>query len=300
MAGKKPKRSFPIRAIRYGFRVPGRILNRFVIHPVVGRWLNTSNLSLYVYDERRDLLRKVAHAERLNWVLSTDKVCDAVPWLDRIEPLLNEDDVVFDVGANIGVVADWFAQRCGFVHAFEPFPENITSMEIHTNLRQLKNIMIHKFSLGKTETKMKLFVKGFHGHHSLGDVDNSPTIGHLNVDVKTIDNVSAELGIETIDLLKIDVEGFEADVLQGASSMLKEKRIGLIIFEVKESLLKSIEKTSAEVFKPLLDAGYSILHLDGEVLTGAALENPVDSDYLACLEPQVIQARLGDSIHPLE
>ena len=300
MTDKKSKRSFPLRAIRYGFRIPGRILNRFVIHPAVGRWLKSSNLNLYVYDGERDLLRKVAHAERLNWVLSTDKACDAVPWLDRVEPLLKDSDVVFDVGANIGVVAHWFAKRCSFVHAFEPFPTNITSIETQTELRNVDNMKIHRYSLGKTETKMDLFVKGFHGHHSLGDVDNSPTVGHMQVDVKTIDNVCVEHGIEVIDFLKIDVEGFEADVLQGAKAMLQEKRISLVVFELKEALLKSIEKTSDEVFKPLLDAGYSILHLGGEILAGASLENPVDGDYLACLGPQEIQARLGDSIHPLE
>ena len=110
-------------------------------------------------------------------------------------------------------------------------------------LRNSSNISLHQYALGREETQMQLHVKGFHGHHSLGDVDNSPTVDKILVDVRTMDTVFEELNLNRIHFLKIDVEGFESDVLTGASSLLAEKKIDYILFELQETLLQSIERT---------------------------------------------------------
>ena len=58
-----------------------------------------------------------------------------------------------------------------------------------------------------------------------------------------MDTVFEELNLNRIHFLKIDVEGFESDVLTGASSLLAEKKIDYILFELQETLLQSIERT---------------------------------------------------------
>ena len=121
-------------------------------------------------------------------------------------------------------------------------------------------------ALGKEETTMQLYVKGFHGHHSLGDAANSPTVEKVDVKVRTLDSYCSEKGIQSIAFLKIDVEGFEEDVLLGANSLLKSQNIGLILFEIREKILTSVGRKGSAVFAPLLDNGYKVISFIGNII----------------------------------
>jgi len=289
------KDSLPFRAVRYGFRLPGLLYTRFVTQPQVDRWLKDSQLDLYVHDPERGLLRPVTRSERLKWTMCEGLACDAVHWLDRVEPLLSADDVVFDVGANIGTVANWFSERTSAVYAFEPHPDNLEVIKRQNELRRTKNINLHSFALGRESETMQLHVKGFHGHHSLGDAANSPTVGKIDVEVKTIDGFCDEHGIARIDFLKIDVEGFEEDVLLGAAKILGSQDIGVVLFEIREAILDSVNRSAVSVFAPLLDSGYSVFDLNGHILCGEELVKPVDGDYLAAVDAEAVAKRLADS-----
>lgn len=278
----------------YGLKTPGRIFNRFLLFPLLDRKITNSNLELFVYDKERGLMRPLNYGERLNWTLDSGKVCDAVPWLDRIEPLLSKEDIVFDVGANMGIVANWFAQRCKHVHAFEPHPKNLETIKSQQELRNINNITLHNFAIGKTHSKMQLHVKQFHGHHSLGDVHNSPTIDKLEVDVNTIDEIANNLKIEKVNFMKIDVEGFESDVLYGAKNLLENNKIEYILFETQDRILQSINRTSSEVFEILSNSGYQIIDLNGNMYKGNNKSIP-NGDYLACLDGAEAAKKLADS-----
>jgi FkbM family methyltransferase len=262
---------------------------------MLDRKIDASELEIFVHDKQRGLMRVLNYGERLDWTLNSGKACDAVPWLDRIEPLIGKGDLVFDVGANMGVVSHWFAQRCEHVHAFEPHPDNIDTISSQMKLRNNKNITLHTFALGKENTEMQLHVKGFHGHHSLGDVDNSPTVGQIQVKVRTPVEVFDELKLERIHFLKIDVEGFESDVLQGASTLLADKKIDYILFELQETLLNSIQRTSHEVFQILFKSGYQIIDLNGNLMQEHELSEIPNGDYLACIDGAETAKKLGSS-----
>lgn len=277
------KRSFPVRAFLYALRTPSRLFNRFVFYPMLDRKIASSDLELFVHDQERGLMRVLSYGERLDWSLKSGKACDAVPWLDRIQPLIDEESIVFDVGANMGVVCHWFAERSHHVYAFEPHPENVSTLQSQMKLRNSSNISLHQYALGREETQMQLHVKGFHGHHSLGDVDNSPTVDKILVDVRTMDSVFEELNLNRIHFLKIDVEGFESDVLTGASSLLADKKIDYILFELQETLLQSIERTSQEVFDILFESGYQIIDLNGRIMKPDSAQKILNGDYLACI-----------------
>ena len=147
--------SLPIRAFFYILRIPERIFNRFIFYPSLDRKITKSDLQLFVHDKQRGLMRVINYGERLHWTLDSGKVCDAVPWLDRIEPLISSNDIVFDIGANIGVVTNWFAHRCQHVHAFEPHPDNFETIKSQQELRNMKNITLHDIALGKDNSKMQ-------------------------------------------------------------------------------------------------------------------------------------------------
>jgi len=291
----RKNRSFPVRAFLYALRTPKRLFDRFVFYPMLDRKIASSDLQLFVHDKERGLMRILNYGERLDWSLMSGKACDAVPWLDRIQPLIDKKSIVFDVGANMGVVCHWFAERCHQVHAFEPHPVNISTIQSQMELRNNPNITLHRYALGKEETQMELYVKSFHGHHSLGDVDNSPTVDKILVDVRTMDAVFEELKLERIHFLKIDVEGFESDVLSGSSSILKKKKIDYILFELQETILKSIQRTSEEVFQILFDSGYQIIDLNGKIMEQDSTQPIPNGDYLACIDGADAAKKLASS-----
>ncbi len=290
--------SLPIRAFFYILRIPERIFNRFIFYPSLDRKITKSDLQLFVHDKQRGLMRVINYGERLHWTLDSGKVCDAVPWLDRIEPLISSNDIVFDIGANIGVVTNWFAHRCQHVHAFEPHPDNFETIKSQQELRNMKNITLHDIALGKDNSKMQLHVKRFHGHHSLGDVASSQTVGRIEVNVRTVDEIFEELKIDKINFMKIDVEGFESDVLRGASGLLQNKKIDYILFEIQDTILRSINKTSREAFQLIFDAGYQIIDLNGNpVIDSDSTET--NGDYLACLDGKATAKKLAHSDYKL-
>ena len=98
-----------------------------------------------------------------------------------------------------------------------------------------------------------------------------------------MDTVFEELNLNRIHFLKIDVEGFESDVLSGASLLLKEKKIDYILFELQETLLQSIQRTSQEVFDILFESGYQIIDLNGRMMKQESPQHIPNGDYLACM-----------------
>lgn len=292
------KDSFPYRALRYGLRLPGRLYSKYITEPIIKRWIRQSELTVYVHDPRRGLLRPVLEGQRLKWTLKENLSVDATYWLDVVEPLLSKDDVVFDVGTNIGTIANWFSNRTKHVHGFEPHPDNLRMTQDQIVLRQTKNITLSQLALGSEPGTLQLHVKSFHGHHSLGDTGASPTVEKIDVQVDTVDRYCKTNAIDRIDFLKIDVEGFEEDVLKGATGMLAEGKVGLVLFELRQSILASLGKQGSAIFTPLLENGYSVFTLDGRVLNEAALSAPVDADYLAAVNPEEFIPRLGTSTAP--
>ncbi len=295
----RKRHSLPIRAFFYALRIPGRIFNRFIFYPSLDRKITNSDLELFVHDKQRGLIRVINYGERLHWALDSGKVCDAVPWLDRIEPLISSNDIVFDIGANIGVVTNWFAHRCQHVHAFEPHPDNFEKIKSQKKLRNMNNITVHDIALGKEKSRMQLHVKEFHGHHSLGDVVSSQTVGKIEVNVRTVDAISEELKIDKINFMKIDVEGFESDVLRGASRLLQNKKIDYILFELQDTILHSINRTSKEVFQIIFDAGYQIIDLNGNSIVDST-STISNGDYLACLDGIATAKKLAPSDYELK
>jgi len=149
-------------------------------------------------------------------------------------------DVVIDVGAHIGS----YTVRCakavgekGLVIAFEPDPENFKVLLLNVKMNNLKNVIAFPYAVGKSNGIIKLHKSKFTGFHSTVRFPQG-YIGSIKVKVITLDALTENIGVKKIDWIKIDVEGGEAEVLEGAVNTLKlSKRI---IIEVWKSNLKRV------------------------------------------------------------
>ncbi len=124
---------------------------------------------------------------------------------------------VVDIGANIGVVSLLLATqyRETRIFSFEPAPTTFSALSKNVALNGLSNISLHQLALSDTVGEIALdALPDQRGNARIADAKSA----HVTmVPTTTLDKFVEEQGIKTIGLLKIDVEGFEAAVLRGAS-----------------------------------------------------------------------------------
>ena len=142
--------------------------------------------------------------------------------------------VIVDVGANIGEWTGVVLERAGdrdVVHCFEPTPSTFVALE--ARLAHDARVRLNNCALSDATGTARLHDYGEHsGLNSLvvGDFHDRDTELHTVPTVRG-DSYCADAGIDRIDLLKIDVEGFEWEVLTGFSGMLGDRRIDVVQFE---------------------------------------------------------------------
>lgn len=145
--------------------------------------------------------------------------------------------IVFDIGANAGIfsLTTLAVRPDAIVHAFEPTPEIVARLQETVRRNRLTNVYIHEFAIGREEGIAYLnFCKGETGAN---DGMNFVSKGELSgaavpIQITTLDTFCARQNISQIDLLKLDIQGYEAEALAGAERLLSEGRIGTVFTEL--------------------------------------------------------------------
>jgi FkbM family methyltransferase len=125
---------------------------------------------------------------------------------------------IFDVGGNFGQSALRFSRAFpqARILTFEPVPESFRKLQANTADHHGIEAFEHGF--GDVRGLFEIQIQPNAGANTLGGSKSS--LGSVEIRLETIDEFTAEKGIEAIDLLKIDVEGFELQVLKGAEGLL--------------------------------------------------------------------------------
>ena len=161
--------------------------------------------------------------------------------IELIEPLCRPGDCVLDIGANVG---DWtiaMAARVGplgKVIAFEPVPYLAQTIVKTARVNRQGWVEVQQLALGATDGSTEFSVERANsGGSRIGRVEGD--FSHITVETKRLDTFFASRAdVSRIDFVKIDVEGFEEGVLQGARASLARFRPGLLF----ESGLESAEQ----------------------------------------------------------
>lgn len=156
-----------------------------------------------------------------------------------------KNPVIFDVGANIGEYSEMAKKinPTSEIYAFEPHPVAFKKLQISANQYRYNNFQI---ALGDKNDSVILYDH----HENVGSGHASlykEVIEDLHKDIpsqflvsmQTLDSFCTDRRISKIDFLKIDVEGNELRVLQGAQSLISQHRIDMIVFEFNEMNLVS-------------------------------------------------------------
>jgi FkbM family methyltransferase len=175
------------------------------------------------------------------------------------EGFLKPGMTVVDAGANIGLHTLFFAKRVGpegRVYAFEPGQSAFGRLQSHVERNQIANVRCFHCALGASEGVVSITENCKDNSRNFVVETSSGTAGARSVSLRCLDRVLKEEGVARIDFLKIDVEGFEPQVLKGASSYLRQQLIGVLQLELDDSILARSGYTAARVSNMLYDAGY--------------------------------------------
>jgi len=147
-----------------------------------------------------------------------------------ITTYLNRGDCFVDVGANIGLMSI-FASQCvgnpGKILAFEAHPETNQLLQENIALNHVKNIENFNFALGNEAGKATIYDNWNVNRGGSSLVIHSENSTGFEVDVKTLDEV-IQNDFQP-KMIKVDVEGFEFQVLKGATNTIKNCKPILII-----------------------------------------------------------------------
>lgn len=164
---------------------------------------------------------------------------------EKLYRLAEKARTVVDIGANNGWVllnmATSVKKNKGVAFGFEPFPSTFERCKRNIESSNVKNISIYNVACGEIESTFQMEVM-----HEANSGQNRIVKETDKVNTVTIRTVKLDdqlLHAPKIDLIKIDVEGFELHVLKGAERILRQDR-PIIFIEINDPLLKA-NNTSA-------------------------------------------------------
>ena len=187
---------------------------------------------------------------------------ETVNFLDRILPLNGK---FLDIGANIGAISIPLSKKRSDIQilAVEAAPWVFEYLRKNVSINQLRNITLLNNAVFDTDNVEMDF---FSPREKYGKGSLSPVFSQEAIKIATrkVDTIIREYSFESVNTLKVDVEGFEHFVFKGALDLLKSDNPPDIVFEFvdwAETSAMNLLPGSAQQL--LLDIGYDLFQLKG-------------------------------------
>ena len=198
--------------------------------------------------------------------LSRELIINGVRERDAVEylrPLLPSFRVIFEIGANQGYYAILEARETPpetKIYAFEPHPDNVRTLRLNSELNGCagKFAEIQQMAVSDQCGTAELNVHGLSNWHSLSPVE-LPKGGWQNtlrVETVTLDDFSRRRGITAVDFVRMDVEGHEAAVVDGAAQILEASPACVMFIELHSAFLRGIGRPPEALLEKIQTLGF--------------------------------------------
>jgi FkbM family methyltransferase len=187
---------------------------------------------------------KISSRDRINLIYENYNIDDITKFIIK-----KSQPVIFDIGANKGQSIERYKKifQKSTIHSFEPNIDEINILK--EKYQNEKNLFLNNLAVGEKEGNLEFNINARSGHSSFKELipnttwlkkrsfrenvdSENYTSKKVNSKIITLDDYVKKNNIENIDILKIDTQGYEDKVLQGAQNLIKENRIKLIQVEI--------------------------------------------------------------------
>lgn len=140
--------------------------------------------------------------------------------LNVCRKFLNKNSIILDIGANIGLHSLYFSSIAtnGYVYSFEPSRKTFNLLD--QNLSNIKNVLPINVGLGKETQILEFLETTDNAFSSFKDTKRKPIKAKSMVLCCKLDDIIKLLNLNTINFIKIDVEGFEQEVIEGMNEVI--------------------------------------------------------------------------------
>jgi FkbM family methyltransferase len=187
---------------------------------------------------------------------------------EKLMNLCKPDYTVLDIGTNIGSTLLQFANKIGEkgkVYGFEPDPTNYQACKNNISLNSFHNLEVANIGLGDKKGSFNLVVdtETNRGGNRIS-FENESQKTSTTIQVERLDDWVINKYINHVDLIKIDVEGFEMNVLKGAEEILKKHNPTLFI-ELDNNNLKQVESNAKDLILFLEKLNYQMINAESNL-----------------------------------
>ena len=214
-------------------------------------------------------------------------------YLKTIKSLLENTNVVFDIGGNVGQHALLFAMYAKHVYTFEPYPRLIDRLKLEISLNHLEDrIILVPYAVSDKEGVIPFQFPdersnlAFIASTVLGRAENINTIEVRSI---RIDEFLSDLEPSSLDLVKIDIEGAELYALRGMSGMLDRGARPIFIMEINDLMIGHAGYKASDIVNFLGQYGYTPYEVNYKGLRGPADPNAADCDNFCFLTSKHLQ-----------
>lgn len=180
--------------------------------------------------------------------------------------IVQPDDVVFDVGGNIGQMTLIAAKRAswGAVHVFEPAQDNYQRLVSNVEINQFKHVTTNKNAVSNRDMNITLYAPRTYNTGAISMYpDSTSEMDVEEVKAIRLDDYVATHQIPKVSIIKIDVEGAEMDVLEGSLNILRTHQ-PRVLMELTVEIQERANRTVAQIFEFWKGLNYDIYRIDDQ------------------------------------
>jgi FkbM family methyltransferase len=205
----------------------------------------------FVVSDREKVTFYLPHKrDYIQQIIIVKKSFYELTYLRNIERYIDNKSVIIDIGSNIGNHAVYFGKikNVKKMYLFEPNEDAFSVLKKNIQINGLNNITnLYDFALGSKNSKAEIDLDGSSlknlGRTSIKESDKG------DIEIKKLDNI--EITEDTVDLIKIDVEGFEIEVIKGALETINRYKpvIWVEAFENNYEIVKELLESESYYLK---------------------------------------------------
>jgi FkbM family methyltransferase len=199
--------------------------------------------------------------------------------LHAFKSLLRPDDVVFDVGANLGLFSV-LAAGClesGRVHAFEPNP--VVGARLRRNVASFRSkVRVHGVAVGDRSGSIVFHLAEDSAYSGVVNTGRERIARELEVPMWSLDDAVRNAAESRVDVIKADIEGFEPEFLEGGKRTLSAENAPALVIEIADPNLRARNVSQRVVLDRLIDFGYQVHMIEKDLIS----IDDADAEDVAC------------------